>query len=359
VEQNVVGISIVACVAFVACARPERAQSLSAPASASPIREPSDAGQPFVDQRPVSLGPVTFQVTISRTAQVFYFVDQMSMWERHYHKQYAHWADERHLVGPGERSLLETHKRLRSTSGGWGALDQAFASPLSIRDAASRASTSGVLTQADAEQERTVLETFEPLLSLSIDEGQARLEAFRDLIVARAPGLGRVFTDLQAFAETYSPLPIPLFLVSDPVPHTGGGGYNGGIAWVEVSDAGDPLGVLTHEAIHVVLRDRGRDIRSTATVCGNGLDRETLNEGIVHAISPGIVHDGGGDPLGDAVDAARKRGQPATDQLVRDQRLALALRPLVESALARKDKLGAVLTQACDVWRGVVAEAWP
>jgi hypothetical protein len=350
-------VSIVACLASIACARPERRQSV--PATMMQISGPSDAGQEFVEQRSIALGPLTFQVTLSRTAQVFYFVDQMSLWGPHCHKQYARWADEQHLVGPAERSRLEAHKRLRSTTGGWGVLDQAFASPLSIRDATSRAVAVGLLTQADAEQERAVLETFEPNFSHTIDGGQARLEAFRDLIVERSPALGGVLSDLQAFAETYSPLPVSLFLVTDPVEHTGGGGYNGGIAWVEVNDLADALGVFEHEAIHVVLRDRDRDIRATATACGDGLDRETLNEGLDYAISPGILHEGSRDPLGETVDAARKHGQPATDPLVRDRRLGLALRPIVESALARKDKLGAVLMKACDVWRGVVAETWP
>jgi len=338
-----------------ACARAE------GPRSVSPIAMPAatslEAGAPLADQRSVALGPVTFQVTIARTAQVFYLVDQISMWEPHYHEQYARWADEKHLVGPRERSLLETHKHLRSTSGGWGPLDQAFASTLSIREAASRAVTRGLLTQGDAEQERAVLEAFEPLLSRCLDEGQARLEGFRNLIGERALALARAFTDVQAFADTYTPLAIPLFLVSDPVEHTGGGGYNGGIVWVEVGAGA--LDVLTHEAIHVVLRDRGRDVAATVGACGAGLDWETLNEGLDYAISPGILHEGGGDPLGRAVDAARTRGRPATDPVVRNQRFGLALRPLVESALAHNGKLTEVLERACAVWRGVAAEAWP
>jgi hypothetical protein len=204
-----------------------------------------------------------------------------------------------------------------------------------------------------------VLESFEPLLAHMLDEGQPRLEAFRDLIEQRALGLGRVLGDLQAFAETYTPLPVPLFLVVDPVSHTGGGGYNGGVAWVEVSDTDSASGVLTHEAIHVVMRDRRGDIAASAAACGNGLDSETLNEGLDYAVSPGMLHDGNGDPLGEAVNAARKRGLPATDPYVRDQRLGLAVRPLMEAALARRDNLTSLLPKACEAWRSVVAEAWP
>ena len=147
--------------------------------------------------------------------------------------------------------------------------------------------------------------------------------------------------------------------MTNPVGRSGGGGYNGGNAWVEVNNTLEAIDTFTHEAIHVVLRDRVRDIRATATACGAGLDRETLNEGLDYAISPGMFHEGNGDPLGEAVDAARRRGQAATDQLVRDQRFGLALRPLLESALGRKEKLSAILPKACDAWRGVLAEPWP
>jgi len=348
---------VIACLFCAACAGPERGRSVSATTTLAVT--PPDAAAPLADQRSVALGPVAFQVTISRTAQIFYFVDEISLWESHCHKQYARWADEQHVVGPRERSLLEAHKRLRSASGGWGALDQAFASPLSIREAASRAVTAGLLTPADAEQERAVLEAFEPLLARTIDEGYSQLEAFRALLVEREPTLGRVLSDVQGLAETYSPQPIPLFLVTNPVGRSGGGGFNGGIAWVEVNNTLEAIDTFTHEAIHVVLRDRDRDIRATATACGAGLDRETLNEGLDYAISPGMFHEGNGDPLGEAVDAARRRGQAGTDQLVRDQRLGLALRPLLESALGRKQKLSAILPKACDAWRGVLAEPWP
>src|SRR5260370_32638441 len=233
-------------------------------ATTTPVATSLEAGAPLADQRSIALGPATLQVTISRTAQVFYFVDQISQWEPHYHKQYARWADEQLLVPPRERSLLDAHKRLRSPSGGWGALDRAFASPLSIREAAARGVALGLLTKADAEQEQAVLEAFEPLLARTIDEGQSRLEAFRALLVERGPDLGRVLSDVQAFAETYTPQLIPLFLVTNPVGHTGGGGYHRGIVWVEVNNAPVAIDTLTPEAIHVGLPQRPAAIPAKA-----------------------------------------------------------------------------------------------
>jgi hypothetical protein len=307
----------------------------------------------------ITFGPVTYDVAIARTAQVFYVVDQISLWSSHSHRQYARWAEERHMLGDRERELLEAHKRLRAKTQGWGVLDRAFASPLEVHDASERAAREGVLDTADAEQERVVLEAFEPLLTPTLNDGRPRLEAFRDAMKERAATFGRVLTDVEAFAGTYTPVPIPLYLVFDPVPHTGGGGYNGGIAWVEIAEVPGALHTLMHETIHVIMRNRWHDIQVAASSCGTGLDGETLNEGIDYAISPGIIHDDNGDPLASAVDTARKQGKPATDDYLRDERFGLALRPLLEQALERRETLSSFLPRACDAWRAVAAEPWP
>jgi hypothetical protein len=302
---------------------------------------------------------VTFEVSTARTAQVFYFVDQLSLWQPHAHKQFARWADEQHLIGDRERELLELHKRLRAKTRGWGALDKAFASPLEVRDAATRATSEGIVDATDAEQERAVLEAFSPLLAPTLDAGQPRLDALLAAIKERGAAFAGVLTDVQTFAGTYTPVPIPLFLVFDPVPHTGGGGYNGGVAWCEVAEVPSALQTLAHEALHVILRDRLHDIASAATSCGDGLGGETLNEGIDYAIAPGIIHDGNDDPLASAVDSARRQGKPATDMYLRYQRLGLALRPILAAALSHKETLQSFLPRACEAWKSMTAEPWP
>ena len=345
------------CLSCLACAASARApESIAVAPSASVAAAPPPAASA---PETIALGPVTLDLSIARTAQVFYFVDQLSIWSPHAHRQYVRWADEQHLVGDRERALLETHKRLRLANGSWGPFDRAFASRLSIADAATRAAADGLVSAKDADDERAILEAFQPLLARTLDEGQPRLEAFRDRLKERAPTIGRVLGDVQAMMETYTPTPIPLFIVYDPVPHTGGGGYNGGVAWVEVSDTDSAMSTLMHEAIHVVMRDREPQIAAGAASCGNGLDAETLNEGFDYAISPGIIHDENRDPLAASLDDARKRGKPATDLYVRYQRLGLAIRPLLESTLSTKAKLASLLPKACDAWRQLSSEPWP
>ena len=351
-----VSIGCAACVACVACA--PRSGALSR-CTDPPVPSAITVAQRVPDRQEISIGPLVFEVTIARTAQLFYFVDQICRWSPHSHEQYARWADQQHLLGDREGRLLEVHKRLRVAYGGWGALDQAFASTRTIREAASVAAAAGPLSKADADAEVRVLESFEPLLAPVIDEGQSRLAAFRHEIGEQATALGRVLADIQTFAETYTASPIPLFLVVDPVAGTGGGGYNGGIAWVEVGDVASAIGTLSHEAVHVVLRERRPDIGASAAACGEGLDDETLNEGITYAVFPGMAYDGRHDPLAEDVEVARRRGRPATDPYVRDRRLGLALRPLLAATLASKSTLKSFFPKACAAWRSVAAEAWP
>jgi hypothetical protein len=308
----------------------------------------------------IPFGNLTYEVVIARTAQVFYFVDQISQWSQYSHPQYARWAEERHMLGARERELLATHKQLRAKTHGWGALDHAFASALDIGDATARATREHVLDAADAKQERAVLEAFAPLLTPMLDEGQSWLEAFRTEMKERGATFGRVLADVQAFAGTYTPMPHPLYLVVNPFPHAGGGGDSGGIAWVEIGEGSSSMQTLVHETIHAIFEHRWRDIAGAASACGSGLDGETLNEALDYAISPGMVHDENEvDPLASGVRAARRAGKPASDPYVRFQRLGLALRPRMEEALSRKETLTAFLPRVCDAWTGVLSEAWP
>ena len=199
------------------------------------MNPPVEAGSHADRTQRIVVGPLTFDVTIARTAQVFYLVDQISNWTVHTHTQYAHWAEEQRILGDRERSLLEQHKHLREATRGYGPLESAFVSTLSIAAAADRARLDGILSAEDARTEASVLQGFEPIVKRYLDDAQPRLEAFCDRLKEQANTIGPFLSDVQAFAGTYTPLPIPLFVAFSPTP--GGGGYNGGIAWVEVGDS--------------------------------------------------------------------------------------------------------------------------
>jgi hypothetical protein len=160
-------------------------------------------------------------------------------------------------------------------------------------------------------------------------------------------------------AGTYVASAVPVFLVTTPSERGGGGGYNGGIFWVEVGDVESGMDVLAHEAIHVITASRRPDMESVAASCGNGLDAETIGEGFTYAIAPGLLHRERGDALLEQVAEARRRATPMTDPALRGMRLGLALRPTVESALSHSENFDVVVSKVCDAWRSVTAEEWP
>ncbi len=335
----------------VAAAPTTIAAAPSATSSASATPPDPDA------TRTIVLGPVTLQVTISKTAQLFYIIDQMSEWSSWCHPQYKRWVDARSALGNPERALLAEHKKLRAS--GWGALDRAFYTELDLESALSRAKREQILSAAAVATEREVLTHFDPILAPLLDEQRAVVLAFRDDIESDAPRLGRIVTDLAAFAEAYVTDSVPLFLIPNTTARGGGGGYNGGYMEVEAGSGAKPT--VVHEVFHLVLSHKRSEILAAATACGSGLTEEAIHEGIAYALSPGIVHDSGPgrDPLAEKVGEDRKRGAPAKDGYVRNNRFGLTLRPLVESALVRKTKLAGFLTNACTTWKALQAEKWP
>jgi hypothetical protein len=281
----------------------------------------------------------------------------MSEWSLWCHPQYRLWAEARGLLGPEERALLAAHKALRAA--GYGKLDQAFFTELDVEATLARASKLKLLTAAEVEVERSVLQRFAPLLSPLMDEQRDVVLAFRDRLEAESSTLGRLVSDFAAFAESYVVATVPLFLIPNTDSVGGGGGYDAGFMQVEAGSGA--MGTFIHEAFHLVMAHRLTDIVAAAQACGQGLDTVGLNEGVAYALSPGILHDGSAsdDVLASWVASARGSKTPATNEYVRYQRFGLALRPILESTLARRGTLTAFLPNACVAWTELQKEAWP
>jgi hypothetical protein len=307
--------------------------------------------------RSIVVGPITFRTSVARVAQVFYIVDQLSEWSAWCHPQYKRWAEGRRLLGDEERALLADHKGLRST--GYGALDQAFYTDLDLDTAVARARDSHLMADAQLDTEHKVLAHFDRVLDPLLAEQRGTVLAFRDRMEVEAPQVGRVVSDLAAFAGVYVAQTLPLYLISNTDPRGGGGGYNGGFMEVEAGQYS--MQTLIHESFHLVLSHRQKEIANAAQRCGAGLDEEALHEGIAYALSPGILHDEdpGQDALQRLVDDDRRRAPPATNDYVRDHRFGLALRPELESGLSRKGTLAAFLGGVCVTGKALQKEPWP
>jgi hypothetical protein len=327
------------------------------PASPSPSRTSGAVGPSDVPTRAIPVGPVTLRVTISKTAQLFQIVDEMSQWSQGAHPQYRRWLEARGLLGEHEEALLSAHRKMRAT--GYGPLDEAFFTELDLTETVARAARLKLIPRWQIETEQKILTHFEPLLTPLLEEQQPTLLAFRNSIESESERLGQIFSDLAAFAERYAFATVPLFLIATTGPHEEGGGYNGGFMQVEVGTGA--RGALIHELFHLVLDRQLPAIAAAARGCGHDLDAQLLDEGMAYALSPGILGSlgSGVDELSAQVEDARKRGVPANDGSLRNHRLGLALRPLLESALVHRRTLAAFLPDACAAWKELLAEAWP
>jgi hypothetical protein len=174
---------------------------------------------------------------------------------------------------------------------------------------------------------------------------RALAEVPADRLREAATAIGRL-TDIEDVV-------LPLYLVASP--EGGGGRYAGGRLIVEVSSDGLSIATLVHECIHVYLSRRRPALQRTVDETP-GLDLDTLSEGIAHAFAPGLFHSSGGDPLQRTFDGLRGESPPAaanpeaTERYLQFLRLAIALRPDLEQAIAEGWALDRLLAAARARW---------
>jgi hypothetical protein len=300
----------------------------------------------------LQLGPLSLTLSDSRTAQVFHIVDRLSRWRSALNPAYATWAETAMPLDDAERAMLAAHSRLRGRRG-WGALDQAFYVEDSIDVAAKDAADRKLLTSADAEAERALLEHFAPRLDALLAAQKPSVTALEEALAKRAPALAPLAAQLGRFCETEGTVEVHAFLVSDPSKTAGGGAAHGGRLVIEVIPGADNVPTFLHALFHEVLDRRRGSIAIAAQKCDEPVDPETLQEGLAYAFAPGLVHAPGHDPLLDMVNA--DRGRPLSDPEARFERLGLAIRTELGSALeGGRDSLGAFLPTVCDAWGKLV-----
>lgn len=319
----------------------------------APLPRPPAASEPITT---LDLGPLQVTVVVSRTAQLFHIVDQLSNWSQYCHRQYARWLERRRPLNDDDKRLLATHAALRRRLGWGGGMEQALYVDPPLGDAFAAAVAKGILTQEEASLEQGILLHFEPVLQHLIGPEKAHLEAFRVRLAGDAPRLRDQAKRFAAFADVQGPIEVPAFLVADPEAHDAGGGYNGGRLVLEVpgdTAAGEAL--FLHEVFHAFLHLRQKEFATAALACGAALDPQTLQEGVAYAFAPGLVHAGDGDPL--AAEVAAESTRPLGESYVRFRRFGFALRNLLAEALDEGTPLEPFLERACPVWRGLSASA--
>ena len=325
----------------------------TASCAARPTQRPTTAVAIRREPLVVDAGRLRLLVSISRTAQIFHIVDQLSGWSQFSHAQYRNHPPPG-TRGPRERELLAVHAALRAGRGWGGGFEQAFYVDDDLDAAATSAVSRGLLTPDEVRIELTVLQHFAPLLDPFIAGSDARLRQFAQRLLSRPEALRALAGQLAVFVQMDRPvLDVYAFLIASPADRGSGGGMNGGRLTFEVPRIEASESTLMHEVLHAFLALRRPDIDRAAAL-GAGLDGETLEEGIAYALAPGIFnsHDGI-DELARQIAEDVASGRTLENTFLRYRRLAFELRPPLVAALRDGTSLDAFLPVAVEAWARV------
>jgi hypothetical protein len=329
-----------------ACAGPPPPPAKAPPPPPEPVAPP-----PAEVPHELRLGPILLKLSDARTAQVFHLVDRLARSRSDASAEFAPWADTALPLDGPERAMLAVHAKLRSRRGS--ALDQAFYVDDAVDVAARAASDNKLLTAADAETERALLEHFAPRLDPLLGAQTDAVHEFELALAKEAAAAAPLAAQLGRFCETEGTVEVHAFLAPDPSKTSSSAELRAGrlVAWVNPEDDGLPT--FFHTLFHAVLDRRRGSIAIAAQKCEDPVDPETLQEGLAYAFAPGLVHEAGQDVLLAMVTA--DQGRALSEPQVRAERLGLALRTELGSALeGGHDALGAFLPKVCEAWGKLV-----
>lgn len=324
---------------------------------------PSDFGTPYASANDepgepglaIVAGPLTIDISISRTAHLFHVVDQLAAWSPFCHAQYLRYFEGLDGGLSGEdRRMLARHADLRKLKG-WGqGLEQTFYTRLGLDEALAEGIKQEYLTAEQAETERAVLGHFAPRIERLMREQAGKLAAFRERLMQDRGELAAFAEQVSRFFGGAKPS-VPAYLIANPSEGNIGGGYNGGRLTIEIPTKSDAYPSFIHEIFHAFIETK-RETLERAAEGVPGLDYQTLNEGLAYAIAPGIIRrkSGGGDSLARQVAADLAAGKPLDDDYARFNRFGLALRPLLEEALGdRTQTIETFLPRSVDAWKAL------
>lgn len=307
------------------------------------------------DAAPHRISFPKFAVAISEstTAQLFHIVDQISGWDQYTHKQYVRWAAKSLTLDDEDRRFLQRHVELRHRYGWGSALEKAFLVDEPLDTAARDAVRRGLLTGAEAAEERGVLKHFAPRLAPLMQQQKPVMDHFIRQLDADRGRLAPTIAELVAFSEVRKEISVPVFLVANPDDKNGGGEANAGRILLELPSP-DPRSFLLHEALHALLASHEDEIRAAAKA--SGLPFELVNEAVAYAFAPGLTDDGTGDDLlADEVVRMQLRGAKATDPYLQFYSMAAVIRPVLRKALRDHETFSRFLPKAIQKWKETVS----
>ncbi len=295
------------------------------------------------------------EVVVSRTAQVFHIVDQLSRWSKNCHKQYLSYfgGSDGSELSDDDQAMLQKHVSVREKHD-WGqGLEQTFYAPLSIKEAAQEGVTGGLLTAEEAATEVEVLEYFAPKVELLIQKELPTLTKFRDQLKTERVPIALFTRQLSRLCGNRR-YKAAVYLIVNPHDVSFGSAVAGGRMIVEIPRYGDAYTTLVRNLLSVFVEQYQDDINKSVTGV-EGLDADTLTDAIGEAMVPGLLRpEGADDVLLNRVAHDLETKKSLTEPGVRTQRFALMIRPALAAALADKSQtMSAFLPHAVDIWRSM------
>src|SRR5262249_3058376 len=154
-----------------------------------------------------------------------------------------------------DKRLLEQHAAMRKARGWGNGFEQAFLVEGSIESAADQAVERKLLTAEEAESERSILLHFSSKVWKLGDANRRERAAVQAKLQSERARLAEWFDKLIRFTKTTTTVSAPVFLVVNSEQKSGGGEANGGRIVVEIPSP-QPVGVLFHESLHILLAPR-------------------------------------------------------------------------------------------------------
>jgi hypothetical protein len=305
------------------------------------------------DEGRLEAGPLTLDLYISKTANLFHAVDQIAQWSEFCHTQYVpYFQGLAGGIGKEDQDLLAQHCAIRRVHSWGGGLEQTLYAPDDLETALARGVQEGYLSQEEAQQERRILTHFQDRVERLMTAEAPTLQRFVQQLQARKPDLVTFANDLSRFVGG-AEITVPVFLIANPDEYTCGGGVNGGRLTIEIGKSCDAYPILLHELFHAFVQTK-QELIERAAHAVPGLNVETLGEGLAHAYSPGLfpaANSDETDQLSTMVAGFRAQGLSLQDARTRFRSYGLALRPLLKDALAdKRQTLEAFLPRATDAW---------
>jgi hypothetical protein len=305
------------------------------------------------DDYRLNAGPLTLDLYISRTANLFHAVDQIAQWSEFCHTQYVpYFQGLAGGISQEDHDLLAQHCAIRRVHGWGGGLEQTFYTSDDLETALARGVQEGHLSQEEAQQERRILTHFQERVERLMTAEASTLKRFVQQLQARKPDLVTFANDISRFVGG-AQITVPVFLITNPDEYTCGGGVNGGRLTIEIGRSCDAYPILLHELFHAFVQTKQELIQRAARAVP-GLNVETLGEGLAHAYSPGLfpaANPDQTDQLSTMVAGFKAQGLSLQDARTRFRFYGLALRPLLKDALSdKRQTLETFLPRATDAW---------